>query len=68
MSPMRKPGRPPLDDQDPSKSVHVKLTASLYDETYVRARTARVSVPELIRRDVADGSRTPRARHKDEPS
>lgn len=46
------PGRPPLDDADASVPVCVKMTTAQYDETYVRAQRARVSVPEQVRRDV----------------
>ncbi len=46
------PGRPPLDEDDDSVSVHLKMTAAQYDDTYARAAAARVSVQEIIRRDV----------------
>lgn len=46
------PGRPPLDDGEASVPVHVKMTTTQYDDTYVRAQRARVSVPEQIRRDL----------------
>jgi hypothetical protein len=45
-----KPGRPPVDKDDPSVSVHVKVPAKTYDMLYADARAARVSVPELLRR------------------
>jgi hypothetical protein len=47
----RCPGHPPLDDDDPSVPVHVKMPSKQYDEIYRRARTARISVPEQIRLD-----------------
>lgn len=46
------PGRPPLEDAEASVPVHLKLTAAQYDDTYVRAQRARISVPEQIRRDM----------------
>ena len=49
---MRKPGRPPLDDEDPSTEVCVTLPSKVYDSLYERARSERVSVPELIRREL----------------
>jgi len=46
-------GRPPLDAAGASSvPVHVKMAPRDYDEAYRRARQERVSVPELIRRDV----------------
>jgi len=47
------PGRPRLDDDDDSVDVHLKLTASHYDELCRRAGEDRISVPERIRRDLA---------------
>jgi len=52
----RPPGHPPLDDDDDSVPIHVKMTTTQYDDTYRRARRARVSVPEQIRRDVREAS------------
>jgi hypothetical protein len=44
-------GRPPLDhDRKLGVDIHLRLTARHYDELYARAKHARVSVPELIRR------------------
>lgn len=48
-------GRPPLDDDDESVGVHVQMTSKQYDEVYERARRERVTVPEIIRRDVREG-------------
>jgi hypothetical protein len=45
-----RPGRPPLDPADPSVAMCLRLPAKRYDDLYARARTERVSVPELIRR------------------
>lgn len=48
----RTPGRPPLDDHDASVPVHVQMTGTLYEHTRRRAQAERVTVPEIIRRDV----------------
>ena len=47
-----KTGRPPLDRTDTSVPVHLKLPSRQYDDAYRRATAARVSVPEIIRRDL----------------
>jgi hypothetical protein len=47
-----KTGRPPLARDDVSVPVHVKLPSRQYDEFDRRARAARVSVPEILRRDL----------------
>jgi hypothetical protein len=47
-----KRGRPPLDPDDQSVEVCVTLPSRKYDEIYERARRERVSVPEIIRRDL----------------
>jgi hypothetical protein len=47
---MKRPGRPPLDAEDPSVDVHLRLPAKQYDEAFERAQRERVTVPELIRR------------------
>jgi hypothetical protein len=52
--PKGKRGRPPLDPNDRSVSVHVKMSAKQYDDTYARARQERIGVPELIRRAMAE--------------
>ena len=46
------PGRPPLDEDDPSVDVHLRLPSKQYDDTYDRAQKERVTVPELIRKDM----------------
>jgi hypothetical protein len=48
----RRNGRPPLDPTGRSVPVCLRLPGQRYDELYVRAQTARVSVPELIRRSL----------------
>lgn len=45
-------GRPPLDRADPSVGVNLKLPSKAYDDAYRRAEQARVSVPEILRRDL----------------
>lgn len=49
----RPPGRPPLDDDDPSVQVNVMMPSKKYDELYRRARLERTTVPEIIRRKLA---------------
>ena len=46
-------GRPALDPQDPSTRVCLSLPSKSYDDLYTRARHARVTVPEFIRRTLA---------------
>jgi len=58
---MRRPGRPPLDPSDPSTKVCIALPSRRYDALYQRASTARVSVPELIRRELSRGFRNPKS-------
>ena len=48
----RPPGRPPIDRDDPSVDVHLRMPSKLYDEAFERAQRGRVSVPEIIRRDM----------------
>jgi hypothetical protein len=48
------PGRPPVVRGEPSVSVHVTVSGSQYDRLEQRAAAARVNVPELIRRRLAD--------------
>lgn len=50
------PGRPPLRDDDESTGVYVKLPSRAYDDLYERAKMARVSVPEFIRRKLVEPS------------
>ena len=55
---MRKPSRPPLDENDPvTGSVHLRLPSRVYDDLYRRAQQERISVPEVIRRAIARGIR-----------
>ena len=53
MKPTRPPGRPPLDDDDESVPVSTRMPSRQYDEMWQRARDARVTIAEQIRRDVA---------------
>lgn len=57
------PGRPPLDDEDPSIDVHLRMPSKQYDDAYARARRERVTVPERIRQDMREAARR---RAKDE--
>ena len=50
----RQPGRPPIDDDDPSVPVNVKMPSKQYDEAFERAQRDRISVPEVIRRALRD--------------
>jgi len=50
MPPPRAPGRPRLDERETSVQVCVSLPARQYDDLYKAATTARLSVPEVIRR------------------
>jgi hypothetical protein len=53
----RAPGHPPLDDHDVSVPVCVKMPAKQFDETERRAKEARVSMPEQIRRDMREAEK-----------
>jgi hypothetical protein len=53
----RTPGRPPLDDDDPSVDMHLRMPSKQYDDAYVRARRERRTVPEQIRQDMRDAAR-----------
>jgi len=46
------PGRPPLDDADPSGHVTLTLPSKQIDAFCRRALREDVSVPEIIRRDL----------------
>jgi hypothetical protein len=48
----RSPGRPPLDDNDPSTQVGVRMPSKQFDDLYRRAQRERVSVAEIIRREL----------------
>jgi hypothetical protein len=50
---MKRPGRPPLDPSDPSVAICLKLPGQRYDALYAAAQRARVSVPEVIRRQIS---------------
>jgi hypothetical protein len=49
---MKRTGRPPLDDDDESVPLHLTVTAKQYDTLDGRARRDRVSIQEIIRRDL----------------
>jgi hypothetical protein len=50
---MKRPGRPPLDPSDPSVAICLKLPGRRYDALYAAAQHARVSIPEVIRRQIS---------------
>lgn len=50
----RSPGRPRLDDDDESTQVGVRLPTKQYDDLCKRAQEERVTVSEIIRRDLRD--------------
>jgi hypothetical protein len=52
------PGRPPLDDDDPSVSVSVSLPSKQFDALCKRAQREDVSVPAIIRRDLDTPNKT----------
>jgi len=47
------PGRPPLDEDDPSVSVSISLPSKQFRAFCKRAHDEDVSVPAIIRRDLA---------------
>jgi hypothetical protein len=49
----RRIGRPPIDVDDDSVPVHLKMPGRAYDVLWRRAQRERCSVPELIRRELA---------------
>ena len=49
----RRRGRPPLDPTDPSTRVCIAIPGRRYDALYARASDARLTVPELIRRELS---------------
>jgi len=46
------PGRPPLDEDDPSTKASLRLPTKEYDRVCVQARRDRESVSDLIRRGI----------------
>jgi hypothetical protein len=52
----RSPGRPPLDATDRSVHVDVTLPTKQFDALCTRASSAAISVPEVIRRLIADAT------------
>jgi hypothetical protein len=47
---MAKPGRPPLDADDPTVNIHIRIPSKQYDEAFRLASSQKVTVPEMIRR------------------
>jgi hypothetical protein len=56
--PPRKCGRPPIDPAG-SCAVTIALSITTYDALYARAARERISVPELIRRELRRGQARP---------
>ena len=54
MSNTRRPGRPPLDPSERSITVPITLLRRQYDRYCVDALRSRVSVPEIIRRELGN--------------
>jgi hypothetical protein len=52
----RPPGRPPLDATDPSVHIGVTLPTKQFDALCARAQDAAITVPEVIRRLIADST------------
>jgi hypothetical protein len=48
----RSPGRPPLNTEDPSIKVSISLPSKQFDAFCARALRDKVSVPEIIRRQL----------------
>jgi GTPase Era involved in 16S rRNA processing len=51
-------GRPPLDRSAPAVSVHVHMSATLYDKSYAAASRERQTVPEWIREQLRQATAT----------
>jgi hypothetical protein len=49
-NPRRRRGRPPLDERDPSISLHVRVPVKQFDAIYARSRAERVSIADWVRR------------------
>jgi len=48
----RRPGRPPLDADDPSVKVSISLPSRQFDAICARALRDHISIPEAIRREL----------------
>lgn len=53
MSAPKRPGRPRVDDKDDSVQVCLTVTQRTYDRAYVEAQRDGVSIPEVLRRQLA---------------
>lgn len=53
---MNKPGRPRLDADDATVPVSVRMPSRQFDAMQERAKVARVSIAEQLRRDVVAAS------------
>lgn len=57
-------GRPPLNRNDPSVPICVKVPSRDYDRLCDRARQARVTVPEVVRRSLHANDERPGKRNR----
>jgi hypothetical protein len=55
---LRAPGRPPLDEDDPSVSVSISLPSKQFEALCKRAQHHDVSVPAIIRDDLETANKT----------
>ena len=60
---VRRIGRPPLDEDDPSVNVLIKLASHPYGALFEAAQRDRVSLPEVIRRALRRDDSIPPAVH-----
>jgi hypothetical protein len=58
VSPKRRPGRPPIDEDDDSVRVSITLPAKHFDSLCRQALRDDISVPEVIRRELAPRQKT----------
>lgn len=61
MTPPKRPGRPPL-TADPPTRLHLTLSSRAYDRAYQLAQRKGISVPELLRQSLARALGTKPAR------
>jgi hypothetical protein len=49
----RRPGRPPLDEHDPSVGLQVRLPSRVFDQVYAVAQREGCSMPDVMREALA---------------
>lgn len=54
------PGRPPLDEDDPSEQICLSVPGKQFDELDARAQRDRVTIQEIIRRDLERQKKYPK--------